>query len=115
MTRKELRRLSRAELLEMLIQQEEELNACKEQLARAQAELESRQIKISNAGSIAEAALQLSGIFEAAQRACELYTANIRESVSAPRKRAVSYDEDMPRIVRGSTDTRRMKHETADQ
>ena len=79
MTRKELRRLSRAELLEMLIQQEEELNACKEQLARAQAELESRQIKISNAGSIAEAALQVSGIFEAAQRAADQYLSSVNE------------------------------------
>lgn len=116
MTRKELRRLSRAELLEMLIEQEEELNACKEQLAKAQAELANRRIQIANAGSVAEAALQLSGIFEAAQRACDLYTENVRKNnAAAPQRRAKPYDEDMPRVVRGSADARRMRNETSDQ
>ena len=69
MTEKELRRLSRADLLEMLIAQSEELREVKERLAAAEAALASRIIEINNAGSIAEASLHLNGVFEAAQAA----------------------------------------------
>ena len=44
----------------------------------AQKELKMRKIAIDEAGSIAEAALQLNGVFEAAQASCEQYMDNIR-------------------------------------
>lgn len=78
MTEKELRKLSRAELLEMLIAQSTELQECKEKLEAAETALKNREIAINNAGSIAEASLMLSGIFEAAEVACQQYTENIR-------------------------------------
>lgn len=78
MTEKELKRLSRADLLEMLIAQSEELREVKERLAAAETALASRVIEINTAGSIAEASLRLNGVFEAAQAACEQYTENIR-------------------------------------
>mgnify|MGYP002520139320 CR=1 FL=1 len=43
-----------------------------------QAQLADRTIKIDKAGSIAEASLQLSGIFTAAQDSCQYYLDNIR-------------------------------------
>ena len=79
MTEKELRRLSRAELLEMLISQSIELQNCREKLAEAEAALQNRSIAIDKAGSIAEASLMLSGVFDAAQLACQQYTDNIRQ------------------------------------
>ena len=78
MTDKELKRLSRGELLEMLIAQASENEKLKQELEDAQAALQDRSIAIDNAGSIAEAALQLSGVFEAAQNAAEQYLANIQ-------------------------------------
>lgn len=77
MTEKELRRLSRADLLEMLIDQSVELENVKQKLAAAEAALASRVIEIDSAGSIAEAALRLNGVFEAAQAACDQYVQNI--------------------------------------
>lgn len=79
MTDKELRKLKRSELLEMLIEQQKELNDVKKQLEEAKARLESRDIAIRQAGSIAEAALQLNGVFEAAQKAADQYLENIRK------------------------------------
>ena len=79
MTDKELRHLSRGELLEMLIDQSTELQALREKLEAAEAALKKRDITIGTAGSIAEAALQLNGVFEAAQKACQQYTDNIRQ------------------------------------
>lgn len=78
MTNKELKRLSRGELLEMLIAQASENEKLKQELEEARAALQDRSIVIDNAGSIAEASLQLSGVFEAAQTAAEQYLVNIR-------------------------------------
>ena len=78
MTEKELRGLSRADLLELLIEQTKKNELLQQQLDEATAKLRSRELTISNAGSIAEASLQLSGIFEAAQTAGEQYLQNIR-------------------------------------
>ena len=78
MTEQELRRLSRKELLEMLIMQSEELESTKKKLANTKSKLLEREISIDNAGSIAEAALQVNGVFEAAQKACEQYIDNIK-------------------------------------
>lgn len=78
MTEKEMKKLSRAELLEMLIAQSIELENCKEKLNAAEVALKNREIAINRAGSIAEASLALSGIFDAAQLACQQYTENIR-------------------------------------
>jgi hypothetical protein len=45
---------------------------------------------LENAGSIAEAALQLTGIFDKAQQAAELYLENVR------RKADEEYRQDLP-------------------
>lgn len=78
MTDKELRRMSRSELLEMLIEQMEENERLKQSLAQVQAELLDRRITIDRTGSIAEAALALNGVFEAADKAARQYLENIR-------------------------------------
>ncbi len=76
-TQQELRRLSRADLLEILLAQSREIDSLRAQLAAAQSELADRQIRTERAGSIAEAALELNGVFEAAQRAADQYLENI--------------------------------------
>ena len=74
----DLKKLSRADLLEMLIAQSTEVESLREKLAAAESALQKRELTIDRAGSIAEASLQLNGVFEAAQAACEQYTENIR-------------------------------------
>lgn len=78
MTDKVLQRLSRRELLEMLVLLTEENDALKQRLQEAEAQLADRQIRIANAGSIAEAALQISGVLEAAETAAQQYLENVR-------------------------------------
>ena len=67
MTDKELKRLRRAELLEMLLTQVKENGELKARLGEMQAQLDDRRIMINEAGSIAEAALRLNGVFQAAR------------------------------------------------
>lgn len=75
---KELKRLNRSELLEMLLEQSKEVERLKEENRRLSEQLESRRIVIDRAGSIAEAALQLNRIFETAQQAADQYLENVR-------------------------------------
>lgn len=79
MTEKEMKKLSRADLLEMLIDQSTELALLRTKLSVTECALQQKELKINEAGSIAEASLQLSGIFEAAEKACQQYTENIRQ------------------------------------
>ncbi|MBR4290994.1 MAG: hypothetical protein IKT52_10210 [Oscillospiraceae bacterium] len=78
MTDRQLRKASRTDLLKILLEQRKENEALREQLAQAQAQLQQRQITIDQSGTLAEAALKLSGIFDAAETACQYYTENIR-------------------------------------
>ena len=78
MTDKELRRLSRSELLEMLIAQTEENARMKRRLEPPEAKSRDRRIAIDKAGSLAEAALSLNGVFQAAEAAAQQYLENIQ-------------------------------------
>ena len=80
MTDRELHRLSRRDLLELLITQEQENRKLRGELARAQAALEDRTITVAQAGTMAEAAMRLNGVFEAADRAAQQYLDNLRFS-----------------------------------
>lgn len=78
MTDKDLKRLRRDELLEMLIAQSKRMEQLQEELDAARAALNDRAILLQEAGSIAEASLRINGVFEAAQAAAQQYLENIR-------------------------------------
>ncbi len=77
MTDKELRKLNRMELLEILLAQQQEIERLQAELAEANRQLESRDLKINEMGSIAEASLALNDVFSNAQKAADLYIQNI--------------------------------------
>ncbi len=74
-----LKRLSRRELLEIVVIQSEEIDRLSRELAESEKRIEERQKSIDDAGSIAEAALELNGVFDAAQQASEQYISEIRK------------------------------------
>ena len=78
MTEKELRRLSRMDLLEMLLEQSREVERLQKELETVENQLSDRRIMEQEAGSIAEASLKLNKVFEAAQQAADQYLENIR-------------------------------------
>ena len=78
MTDKELHKLKRSELLEILVEQSKEIDRLKGQLEEAEKQLQSRKIVIEKAGSIAEASLALNRIFSDAQKAADQYLENVR-------------------------------------
>lgn len=78
MKEKELRHLSRMDLLEMLLEQSKEVERLQKELETVKKQLEDRRIMEQEAGSIAEASLRLNKVFEAAQQAADQYLENIR-------------------------------------
>lgn len=77
MTDKELRKLNRQELLEVLVGQQKEIERLRAELEQAQKALEDRRINIESAGSLAEASIAVTNLFEEAQKAADIYLHNI--------------------------------------
>ena len=78
MTEKELRKLGRADLVQMLLELSQENAALRTRLEAAERKAASRELQIAQAGTMAEAALKLNGVFEAADAACKQYMENIQ-------------------------------------
>lgn len=78
MNERELKKLSRVELLEMLLDLSKENEGLTAQVEALRRDLEDRRIDLEKAGSIANAALALNGIFEAAQAAADQYLVSVR-------------------------------------
>ena len=78
MTKKELKRKRRMELLELLLEIDEENERLRRENAELTARLDSRVIRLEQAGSIAEAALALNRIFEDAQAAADQYLESVK-------------------------------------
>lgn len=78
MNKKELKKLSRAELLELLLEIDQENETLRSENDRLTEALQQRTIAMAQTGSIAEAALKLNGVFEAAQAAADQYLDSIR-------------------------------------
>ena len=78
MTDQELKKLRRSDLLELLIAQEKENERLRSQVEQLEKRLADRAIDLEQAGSIAEAALRLNGVFQAAQDAAAQYLENVR-------------------------------------
>lgn len=79
MKEKELRKLKKIELYEILLAQSEEIDRLRTELEMTQEKLQQKEMTIAEAGSLAEASLQLTKVFEEAQKAADLYLYNIRE------------------------------------
>lgn len=79
MTDKDLRRLKRSDLIEIIYELRKNEQRLIEDNQKLAALLDERRIKKREAGSIAEAALGLNDVFGAAQRAADQYLAEIKE------------------------------------
>lgn len=79
MTTKELRKLRRAELLQLLLDQVQENEQLKSRVNAMTTQLNKQRIACENAGSIAEAALALSNIFQDADQVARKYLREVEE------------------------------------
>lgn len=73
-----LRKLKRRDLLEIMLAQSREIDRLREQVDALQAQLDDRNLKLEKAGSLAEASLAVTKVFDEAQKAADLYLENVR-------------------------------------
>lgn len=86
MLEKEVRKLKRTQLIERLIEQEKISAELREQLEVANKKLTDRRIAVEQAGNIAEASLQINGIFEVANVTAQQYLENVQKKCEIQEK-----------------------------
>ncbi len=91
MAEKELRHMSRTELIEIIYALQQEEQSLQQENEDLKSQLDERVISLENAGSIAEASLQLNHIFEDAQSAADQYLLSVKEM----QKNAASAGDEM--------------------
>lgn len=79
LTEKELKKLNRYQLLELLVMQAQQTENLQKKVDELEAQLEAQELDFSRLGSISEAAVHISGVFEAAQKAADLYLDSARK------------------------------------
>lgn len=97
MTNEELKKLSRKDLLELLVAQGREQEKLQAELEQAKKDLREQELHIEQAGSIAEAALQVNGVFEAAQAAAQQYLYNIKQRTAQTEEDCALWEEESRR------------------
>ena len=78
----DLLKLKKKDLLEIMLRQSEEIDELRAQVADLQAKLDDRNFQFNRIGSIAEASLAVTNIFQEAEKAAKLYLENIRSKVN---------------------------------
>lgn len=78
MMKNDLKKLSRSELIDVIYQLKRGEQELQQQIQTLQAALADRKLKMEQVGSVAEAALAVSGIFESAQEAADAYLSEVR-------------------------------------
>ena len=69
----ELKKLNRRELVDIIYQMKKNEQLLQDEIAVLRSELEEKRIRLSEAGSIADAAVSITDVFTAAQSAADLY------------------------------------------
>ena len=73
MINKELKKLSRRELVDIIYQMKKNAQTMQEEIASLQEALQDKRLRLSTAGSISEAAASITNIFSTAQMTADLY------------------------------------------
>lgn len=79
MTDKELKKLGRKDLLELLLDQRKENERLRKRVQELEEQIEKREITAKEAGTIAEAALKLNGVLEVVETSVEQYLESVKE------------------------------------
>lgn len=82
MDNNDLKKLNRRELLEMLYEQSRQMDLQREEIEDLKEQLDNKLVIKENSGSIADAVLELSKIFDAAQDAADIYVSSVERSLN---------------------------------
>ena len=109
MTDKEFKRLNRAQLIEIIYQLQLEIDKLNKEKQELERKLVDKRIRLSNAGNIADAALEINDCFRSAQNAAEQYLNEIkamREETEEERQRILTEAQaEAEAIIAGAKNT----------
>ena len=92
MTDKEFKKLHRSDLIAIISEYQKREEAMQAEIASLRAELEARELKIKEAGSIAEAVVRLNDLFETAQKTADEYVEQVKRKCDEEMKQAAGED-----------------------
>lgn len=98
--KRDLRKLNRGELFEIIFQLKKNEEALEQKLSEAQNRLDKREILMKEAGSIAEASLMLNDVFAAAQQAVDTYTNSVRLNYSQMEEKSAQAELERRRLLK---------------
>lgn len=88
MTDKEFKRLRRSDLISIIYEYQRQQDELNKEIEQLRARLEERELKIKEAGSIAQAVVGLNELFETAQKTADEYLEQVRILSENAEKRA---------------------------
>lgn len=94
MTDRELKHLGKADLIEIIYQMKKNEIELRNELNKTQKKLEARDLKIQNAGSIAEAVVSINDLFETAQKTANEYLEQILVAKTESESRCREMEEE---------------------
>lgn len=86
MDNSDLKKLSRLELLEILLEQSKRIEELEEQIDKLNDDMNSKKLRMTETGTLAEASLKLTEIFKAADEAANIYMNNVMEKAKKEEK-----------------------------
>lgn len=79
MKTKELSKLSRLEILELLLEQSKEVERLNQEINELKEKVENKPVISNELGSLAEVSLEINSILENAQKAADIYLNNVKQ------------------------------------
>lgn len=111
MTEKELQKLTRQDLLELLLEAERENESLRDEVETLRAEAADKRLLLEKVGSIAEASLLVNGVFSAAQAAADQYVLNVKRVCEEKAEQVRSADNI---VLKAQEEARKLRAETED-
>lgn len=99
MISKELKKMSRRELMDIIYQMKKNEQQMQEEIASLQEALQDKRLRLSIAGSVAEAAASITNVFSAAQMTADLYLQEISCMKEETEKECAAKVEEANRTV----------------
>jgi cell division septum initiation protein DivIVA len=116
MTDKEFKRLSRAQLIDIIYQLQLQLDKVNEEKKALESELTDKRLRLRNAGSIADAAIEINNCLQSAQNAADQYLNEIkamREETEAERQRILKEAQAAAEAILASAQRTRSDYDSA--
>ena len=109
MKEQDLKKMSRTDLIQLVMEQERSMDALQARIITMERQQRERSFRMKKFGSLAEASLQLNGVFEAAQRAANQYLESAAQLSAACKQQKLESDR---LLAKTKEECRKMQEQT---